>query len=415
MSGRVDLLLIANNFPPVRGGSAAVYANLARCAAPRIMVLAPSVSYADGLPLIGWREFDRLAAFPVARLSLLRTVMRAHRGGLGKAGLMARDLAIRLRLVWCLTRVILRERPRAVCIGELLASGWILRLLGAVPGLRTLVYVHGEEITTADGYDSDRRRCRRALRAADGVVVVSRFTQAMVVSLLGETAAAKVRLIENGVDRARFVPGAKRADLEAQYGLAGCFVFVSVCRLLEKKGIDHALRAFAALDDAGCRFLVVGAGPYEAALRALAGELGVAGLVCFAGEVATADLADHYRLGDVFVMPNRALANGDTEGFGLVFLEANGCGVPVIAGRDGGSTDAVRDGVNGLVVDGASVPAITAAMRLLRADGALRDRLRAGGLAVAAGAGWEARAADFLAFGVGDDAAGGAAGGGLRG
>jgi phosphatidyl-myo-inositol dimannoside synthase len=393
-----EVLLIANNFPPVRGGSAAVYASLARYAAERIIVLAPRISYADGLPLIGWREHDRRAPFRVHRLPLLRTTMDARHGPFRNVVFVARDVVIRCRLVWSVLRMLARKRPLAVCVGELLASGWLLRLLRYIPGVRTLAYVHGEEITTDDPYDPARRRCRQALRAADGIIVVSRFTEAAVLAMLGTAASSKVRLIENGVDTARFVPGPRRADLVARFGLEGCFVFVSVCRLLEKKGIDLALRALAALDDAGCRFLVVGTGPYEGTLRALAAELGIAGQVAFAGQVVETDLADCYQLGDVFVMPNRSLPNGDTEGFGLVFLEANGCGLPVIAGRDGGSTDAVHDGVNGLVVDGGSVAAITAAMRRLREDGALRARLREGGLTMATRAGWEEKARAFLAF-----------------
>jgi len=126
----------------------------------------------------------------------------------------------------------------------------------------------------------------------------------------------------------------------------------------------------------------------------------------FAGDVAEAELAAHYQLGDVFIMPNRALPNGDTEGFGLVFLEANACGVPVIAGRDGGSTDAVRDGENGLVVDGNSVPAVLHAMLALREDGVLRARLRQGGLAVAVESDWRRKAAAFLRVCTGGEAAG---------
>jgi phosphatidylinositol alpha-1,6-mannosyltransferase len=393
-----SILLIANNFPPVRGGSAAVYANLAHHSPVRIVVLAPRISYADGLPLIGWREHDRRAPFRVVRLPLLRTTMGARLGPIDKAAFVVRDMFIRARLACSVLGTLMRDRPRAVCVGELLASGWLIRLLGYVPGIRTLVYVHGEEITTDDVYDPGRRRCRRALLAADGIIVVSRFTETAVLALLGQAASSKVRLIENGVDTARFRPGPRRPDLQQRFGLDHRFVFVSVCRLLEKKGIDNALRAFAEMGDKTCHFLIVGAGPYETALRALAGELGINGQVSFAGQVAEADLADCYRLGDVFVMPNRALANGDTEGFGLVFLEANACGVPVIAGRDGGSTDAVRDGVNGLVVDGGSVPAITAAMRRLRQDDDLRGRLRQGGLTTAAEAGWEQKTRAFLAF-----------------
>jgi phosphatidylinositol alpha-1,6-mannosyltransferase len=155
---------------------------------------------------------------------------------------------------------------------------------------------------------------------------------------------------------------------------------------VEKKGIDYAIRAFAAVQRRvpGCRYLVVGSGPYEAALRTIAAEAGVGGSVVFAGDVTEDDLVAHYCLGDVFVMPNRALADGDTEGFGLVFLEANGCGLPVIAGRDGGSCDAVRDGVNGLVVDGHSVAAIEAAMLALLGDAGLHGRLARQGREVAA-------------------------------
>jgi len=142
--------------------------------------------------------------------------------------------------------------------------------------------------------------------------------------------------------------------------------------------------------------LVVGAGPFEPALRRLAQLGGVADRVVFTGAVSDATLVDHYCLGDVFVMPNRRLPDGDTEGFGLVFLEANACGLPVIAGRDGGSTDAVRHGENGLVVDGTSVAEIAAAMRLLREDAVLRESLRRGGMRVAVTSGWAERTDAFL-------------------
>ena len=95
-------------------------------------------------------------------------------------------------------------------------------------------------------------------------------------------------------------------------------------------------------------------------------------------------------------MPNRELPNGDTEGFGLVFLEANGCGLPVIAGRDGGSTDAVQDGVNGLVVDGHLPGMVESAMLQLLEDAALRDTLRKGGGSVSAAASWGRKAEAFL-------------------
>ena len=397
------ILLVTNNLPPVRGGSAIVYDNLARHAGGAVVVVAPRLSYLDGLPLIAWREHDRLAPYRVIRLALLRTVMAASAPArwFARLGFRLRDAAIRARLLALVARHALRGRASAVCVGELVASAWLLGALRAgFPWVTRAVYVHGEEITTNDDYDTSLNRRRRALLAAHHVVVVSRFTATVVADLLGEAGRGRIRLIENGVDVARFRPVPRAPDLMARFGLDDCFVYVSVCRLLEKKGIDHAIRAFAevAAQYPGSRYLVVGDGPYRAALEALAAGCGVADRVVFAGAVADADLVDHYALGDVFVMPNRRLANGDTEGFGLVFLEANACGLPVIAGSDGGSIDAVRHGVNGLLVDGHSVAGIVGAMLELRADAALRARLREGGLAAAAAADWRHKARAFVAL-----------------
>lgn len=393
-------MLVASNFPPVCGGSAAVYDNLARQADGRIVVLAPRLSYTDGAELEGWREHDREAPYRVVRRRLLRTLLRQGPlpRGLARVELLARDLAQRVEFASALLGLAIRERARTICIGELHTGGWLLALLRWVPWIRTVAYVHGEEVTTEDSYDPVHRRARRALRLADRVVVVSRFSERAVSALIGASAKEKVWLIQNGVDGRRFRPQARRADLIDRYGLQGCFVFVSVCRLLEKKGVDNAIRAFALVSrkHPDSRLLIVGAGPFGPELRSLAAACGAGDRIIFAGAAPDAALVDHYCLGDVFVMPNRELANGDTEGFGLVFLEANACGLPVIAGRDGGSTDAVQHGINGLVVDGRSVEAIAEAMLLLREDPALRAGLRERGLARAAADDWNSKTATFL-------------------
>lgn len=395
-----SVLLVANNFPPIRGGSAMVYENLARHADGRIVVIASHINYADGLPLIGWREHDRRAPYRVIRLHQLRTVLQIApwRGYLNKFLFRASDVTVRLRLVALLLRLIWTQPTDAVCIGELVASGWLIALLRHLSRVHVLVYVHGEEITTEDAYDPGHQRARRALLSADRIIVVSRFTQEAVRNLLGPGSEGKISLVENGVDPLRFRPLGKRRDLVEQYALQGRFVFVSVCRLLEKKGIDHAIQAFAQVvrKHPECRYLVVGTGEYEDQLREIAVKAGVGKSVIFAGEVPEDDLTAHYCLGDVFVMPNRRLANGDTEGFGLVFLEANSCHVPVIAGQDGGSRDAVQHGVNGLVVDGGSVDPIAAAMLTMREDATLRESLRRGAVEVAAAAGWQRKAEVFL-------------------
>ena len=146
MSGAGNILLVANNFPPTRGGSAVVYTNLAQHLGDRAIVLAPKSSYADGLPLIGWREHDRRAPYRVRRLPLLRT--RLHRGSSGTLGrllFLAADVLIRIRLTLVILSLVAFEGVRTICVCELLASGWVIALCRWIPGVRTVVYVHGEE------------------------------------------------------------------------------------------------------------------------------------------------------------------------------------------------------------------------------------------------------------------------------
>lgn len=394
------VLLVASNFPPIRGGAAVVYENLARRGRGRIIVLTASHSYVDGRELPGWREYDRAAPYRIHRWRLLRSPLRHGPAlhGWRRLAWLAADVAQRTAILAAVLRLVLAEGVRTVCVGELLAGGWLLHLLRWAPGVRTVAYVHGEEMTTDSLWDAGHRRAQRALRQADKVVAVSRFAAAVAEGLVVPQAAGKTTVILNGVDQQRFRPQSRRTDLMRRYGLEGCFVFVCVCRLVQKKGVDHTIHAFEQVvaKHPDSRLLIAGTGPFEPELKALVSEVGLAERITFAGEVADAELPAHYALGDVFVMPNRALANGDTEGFGLVFLEANACGVPVIAGRDGGSVEAVEHGVNGLVVDGHSVEAVTAAMLRLREDGALRARLRQGGLARAAAADWCGKAEQFL-------------------
>jgi phosphatidylinositol alpha-1,6-mannosyltransferase len=389
-------LLVANVFPPINGGSASVYDSLARFGQGRVTVLAPSADYMTGRELEGWREFDAAAPYRVHRLTYLRTRMLPKLRPRDRVILAVQDVVLRVRLVRAIARISRAENIRTVCIGELVAGGWLVRICRLL-GLRTLVYVHGEEVNILDSYDFSRSRRRATLARADGVVAVSRFTRDALISLMGVD-PAKITLIPNGVDLARFAPRPRQVGLMRRYGLAGHPVLLTVGRLSERKGQDKVIEALPALRQTipGLTYLLVGEGPSRPMLEAQAEALGVAENVVFAGAVAPHELVDHYALADAFIMANRELPSGETEGFGLVFLEANACGVPVIAGRAGGSVDAVTDGVNGLLVDGEDVRSIVAGVSRVFHDQTLRTTLVQQGLAVAAQAGWESRVETFL-------------------
>ncbi len=393
-------LVVANTFPPVHGGSAIVYDSLARFGKGRVSVLAPQEDYRNGSPIQGWREFDRCAPFSIFRIRLLRTHLLAEQVRLPRrlAGIVA-ELSIRAAVLRAIWKVIRTEDIKIICIGELVAGGWLAATCKRLFNVKAIIYVHGEEISTRTSYDQAGQRRRRALADADGIVAVSRFTRQALIEGLG-VLPDKIQLISNGVDLGRFNTVPRAEYLVDRYGLSGRRVLLTVGRLYARKGVDKVIEALPEILQhiPDLVYLVVGEGTYRSTLEALAADRQVTDHVIFAGSIPDHELNAHYNIADVFIMPNRELPDGDTEGFGLVFLEANACGVPVVAGRAGGSTDAVADRVNGLVIDGTSVTEIVTAVTLLFSDQGLRAQLVAQGRAVAEASSWNQRVEQFLEF-----------------
>ncbi|HYZ21212.1 MAG TPA: glycosyltransferase, partial [Rhodopila sp.] len=243
IAGDRRCLVVANTFPPVHGGSAIVYDSLARFGGGHVSVLAPQHDYRDNLPIQGWREFDRQAPFRVHRIRLLRTPLRAKGPSLPQRllGLGAETL-IRLATLHAISRVVRQERISILCIGELVAGGWLARWCRVLFGLKSVVYVHGEEISTRTAYDQGGQRRRRALGAADGVVAVSRFTRDALIHGFG-IPPAKIELVSNGVDLNRFTPRARPDHLVTRYNLAGRKVLLTIGRLYARKGMDRVIES----------------------------------------------------------------------------------------------------------------------------------------------------------------------------
>jgi phosphatidylinositol alpha-1,6-mannosyltransferase len=159
-------------------------------------------------------------------------------------------------------------------------------------------------------------------------------------------------------------------------------VVLCVGRLVERKGQDVLIRSLpqvaAAVPEVLC--VLAGSGADRSRLEELARDLGVADRVCFLGFVPETELPGCYAAADVFAMPSRYLPSaGDVEGFGIVFLEANAAGVPVVGGRSGGVEEAVRDGYTGLLVDPEDPAAVAGALTRLLQDEGLRRQLGAQG------------------------------------
>jgi len=153
------------------------------------------------------------------------------------------------------------------------------------------------------------------------------------------------------------------------------------CRLIAKKGVDLTLRAFAEVlrlqPDA--ELVIAGGGPLRDQLQQLAGELGIAPRVRFAGFLSQPELREEMYRADLFVHPSRTSEDGNREGIPNSMLEAMAGGAPVVATLHGGIPEAVTDGVSGLLVPENDAAALAAAMSRVMGDEALARRLAEGG------------------------------------
>lgn len=250
-------------------------------------------------------------------------------------------------------------------------SGWAVARLRGIP---LIVYAHGEELTSwVQG--GKYQAMRFALRHADCVIANSEFTREQLLGMGVDS--QKVIIINPGVDIDVFHPGYRTEDLRQSIGLdENQKLILSVGRLMCRKGFDRVIAALPRLLERGinAHHAIIGIGDEEDYLRRTAQENGVADRVHFLGHVEPDDLPRWYCAADVFAMPNRQVGR-DTEGFGMVYVEAGACGTPAIAGNAGGTGSAVLDGETGLRVDGDDPDAITEALYRILSDDAFATRL----------------------------------------
>ncbi len=278
-----------------------------------------------------------------------------HRLELRRFGWMKPEsLVIYLKFLFNTLRLATFNRFTAIHAGRALPEGLIAWLVGRLTFHSVVVYAHGEELTTWKA-KLKFAMMKFVLRHADLVISNSNFTRQELLNL--GVSLARIVVIHPGVDVERFRPGLAFKDLVAQIGLESeqCLL-LSTGRLSRRKGFDSVIKSLPLVANSGLnvKYVLIGIGEDHEYLMTLAQNLGLEGHVHLLGHVETQDLARWYNACDVFVMPNRDVA-GDTEGFGLVFLEAAACGKPAISGEAGGTADAVVHDKTGLRVDGESV------------------------------------------------------------
>lgn len=351
------VFLLTHEFHPVRGGIATFAEEMARATA------------GFGRPIEVWAQAAPAAAveppwpFPVRRLALKGS----------------QDFTCQACLAWQLLRHRRRLRDGILYLpepGPMLAM-MALQFFGGIRPRRLVLTFHGSEILQFHRKPITRWLTRRLIRQADRISTLSQFTRDLLVSHFPE-AENKLCLTPGAL---RSTP-ASTPSTPAVHRRPGRIVILTVARLHPRKGQSLTLRALAALPPAQrsrLEYWIVGGqskNGYESHLRAAAAHCGLA--VRFFGNATDAELGNIYREADIFALTS--IDHGDSvEGFGLVYLEASGHGLPIVGHAIGGVPEAVVPDVTGFLVPPGDTPALTAAFARLIDDEALRARLAEAG------------------------------------
>jgi phosphatidyl-myo-inositol dimannoside synthase len=349
----VTILLVTDVFPPRSGGSGRwLWELYRRLDGVNVHVVAGAAP--------GSEAFDRAAPMPIVRapLSFSSWGVWNPGGALHYA-----------RAMFQIGRIVSRVRPDEIHCGKCLPEGLIAMVLERWYGIPYQCFVHGEELTLAGTSRELTRLTRKVLEKSAGVVANSRHTKDILMRTWGVD-ERHVTVMHPGVDTTKFTPAAANAAVRERLGWSNRRVILTVGALQKRKGQDMLIRALPAIR-AKCPdvlYAIAGEGWERAYLEQLVAAHGVSDAVQFRGVPADEELVECYQQCDLFVLPNRQVG-WDFEGFGIVLLEAQACGKPVIAGRSGGTAEAMDPSSTGeLVSCDAPEALVEAAVRLL--DGA---------------------------------------------
>ncbi len=326
MVGVARHLLVTNDFPPKTGGIQNYLYELWRRLEPGRAVVLSASSHSDAA------AFDASSGVVVERVAA-RTLYLPTR-----------------RTRRAVEAAIARHRPDLV----LLDPAWPLGMIGPRLSVPYGVVVHGAEVTIPGRLPLVASSLRRVLSRATVVVAAGEYVAREAWRNAAER-LAPVLVVPPGVDVERFTPLSpeERRAARAELGLdEDDLVVVSYSRPVPRKGMDVLIRASAALarTHPSLRVLIAGEGRDRTRLERLVRRTGAP--VTFLGRTEEAVHPRVVGAADVMVMACRNRWLGlEQEGFGIVFVEAAACGVPPVAGRSGGSAEALSDGYNGVVVD----------------------------------------------------------------
>ncbi|WP_371195032.1 glycosyltransferase family 4 protein [Glaciecola sp. SC05] len=354
------ILVLTENFPPISGGSGRWFWELySRLPAQNIVVVTNLHDDAS--------EFDSHAPMLIERIPL-----SCPQWGFKSLS----GLKFYYRTVMHLRRLVKLHNIDEIHCGRVIHEGvsaWLFSLMSKVP---YICYVHGEDVETAATSGEHNLMVKQVCKRAQYIICNS-HNSADIVKRLNYANDDKLHILHPGVDAQKFVPAEPDPVFRQKMGWTDKFVIITVGRLQQRKGQDKMIEAMPLILEKHPEavYVVIGNGECKDELQASITELGLEASVSLLSEISDADMIACYQQCDLFILPNRTIDN-DIEGFGMVLVEAQACGKPVIAGDSGGTKETMVVGESGWVIDcrqanhiAIQLNELIAQQRLLRTSG----------------------------------------------
>lgn len=249
---------------------------------------------------------------------------------------------------FALKRTIKEIKPDRIHAHWIIPQGWIVSLLSKKYDVPYVVTTHGGDIFGLQGTTLTKIK-KTTLQNAKAITVVSNAIKKETLEKIDSS--LKIDVIPMGVDSKLFNPNKKDLLIKRKYNISGPFLLF-VGRLAEKKGVKYLIDAMPEVlkENPKTKLMIIGNGPLENELRQQARNLNIEKNMIFMGAIQNRLLPKYYATADIFIGPSITAKSGDTEGFGLTFVEAGMSGCWLIGSNVGGISDIIKNKENGFLV-----------------------------------------------------------------
>ena len=270
---------------------------------------------------------------------------------------------------WCL---IIKLKPAVIHAHWVFPQGTIASLLGKIFNIPVIITAHGGDAFALQGSILSKLK---AWGIQNSTVWTSN-TSATAKALGNDL--PKPNIIPMGIDYKKFSSGnahTLRSNISPD-----TFILLFVGRLVKKKGVSDLLHAYSLFSESNQKMTqlwIVGDGSERRTLEKLSESLNIENKITFWGKIPNAQLPDFYAAADVFIAPSTIDSSGDTEGQGVILLEAMASQIPVIASTTGGIPEVITHQETGLLVPAGNPASLAEAIQTLINNGQLATCLTA--------------------------------------